>query len=476
MTLAQLLRILLARRWLIASITILSFAAVLGISLTLPKTYVATSLLVADAKGTDPVSGNAVPSQTIATFINTQIDIIKSRNVAYKVVDRYKLSTDPQMQAQFQSSTEGLGNIRDWLADKLLGNLEVEPSRNSNVFALTYAASDPGLAAELANAFADAYIQTTIELKLEPARRQSHWFDEQLVGLRQTLEGAQRKLAEFQRTNALVNSDSRLDVEAARLNGIMTELVAAQTAMSDAQTRRAQMNQALGKGRVEELPDILGNGLLQSMKADLARADAKLSEVAERYGRNHPQYISAAAEVTTLRERFNAEVGTARGSINQKAEIAEQRAVEMQKALDEQKNRILQLKRVNDERDVLSRDMESAQRTYEAASQRSNMVRLESELDQSSVAVLTPATQPILPAKPRVLLNSAAAMVIGGMLALGLALGLELRDRRVRSVEDISSAFGIPVLAELPKAPRLSKRQHARITRAYLAGPEGSAA
>jgi chain length determinant protein EpsF len=476
MTLSQLLRILWARRLLILSVVIVIFGAVLGISLVLPKTYVARTLLVADAKGIDPVSGAAMPSQRITTFINTQVDIISSRAVALKVVDKYKLAENPDLRTQFEASTGGVGSLREWIADNLSGKLEVEPSRNSNVFAINFTAPDPGYAAEFANAFADAYIQTSIELKMEPARRQALWFDEQLVGLRQTLEAAQRKLADFQRSNSLVTSDGRIDVESARLSGIMAELVATQAASSDAQTRKAQMTQALAKGRVEELPDILGNGLLQSMKADLARADAKLSQAAERYGRNHPQYISAQAEVSTLRERFNSEVETARGSINQKAEIAQQRVVETQRALDEQKRRILELKRANDEREVLSREVESAQRTYDAATQRSSTVRLESELDQSTVAVLTPAIQPIYPATPRVLLNCAASIVIGGMLALALALGLELRDRRVRAVEDITGALGIPVLAELPKQQRISRRAHARHTRAYLAQPKGSVA
>lgn len=476
MTLAQLLRIFWARRGQIAAVVVTIVAAVIAISVTMPKTYLARTLLVADAKGMDPVSGNAVPTQLITTFINTQVDIVKSRNVALKVVDRYKLFDVPELREQFQQSTEGLGSIREWLADRLLGNLEVEPSRNSNVFALVFAGEDPGFAAELANAFADAYIQTTIELKMDPAKRQARWFDEQLVGLRQALEAAQTRLADFQRSNELVTTPGQLDVESARLAGITTELVAAQAAMTDAQTRRNQMGQALAKGRAEELPDILGNGLLQSMKSELGRAEAKLSEVAERYGRNHPQYISAAAEVTTLRRRLDAEVTTARGSINQKTEIAEQRTAEMQRALDEQKQRIMTLRRANDEREVLSREMESAQRTWDAATQRSNTVRLESELDQGTVAVLTPAVRPLQPATPRVLLNTAAAFVIGSMLALAMALGLELRDRRLRDGEDISGALGLTLLAELPRVVKQSKRVQARSAAPYLAAPKGSAA
>jgi chain length determinant protein EpsF len=476
MTLAQLLRILWVRRVLIVAVTLVAFAVALTVSLLLPKTYLAKALLVADVQGTNPVSGDAMPTQTISTFINTQADVIRSRSVAMKVVDRYQLADSPEMQAQFQESTEGLGSIREWLADRLSSNLEVEPSRNSNVFAVIFASPDPGLAAELVNAFAEAYIQTTIELRMDPAKRQAHWFDEQLIGLRKNLEAAQSRLAEFQRSNSIVTTDGRLDVESARLTGIMTELVAAQTEASDAQTRRSQMNQALTEGRVNELPDILGNGLLQSMKADLARAESKLAEVAERYGRNHPQYISAAAEVSTYRERFNSEVVTARGSINQKTEIAEQRATEMQKALEEQKQRILELRQANDQREVLSREVDSAQRTYDAATQRSSAVRLESELDQGTVAVLTPAVRPLVPATPRVLLNSVAAIVIGGMLGLAIALGLELRDRRVRGADDISGALGIPLLAELPKLSKLSKRAQRQLAAPYLNRSQGSAA
>jgi chain length determinant protein EpsF len=458
MTLSQLLQILWARKALLLGVLLAVVLAALGISLALPKVYVAQVSFVADIKGTDPVSGSTVSAQPLPSYLGTQMDIITSHNVALKVVDKYKLVEIPEVRTQFQETTEGVGSIRDWLADNLLNNLAVTPSRDSNVFRLSFSAPDPDYAAELANAFADAYIETSIELKMDPAKRQSAWFDEQMIQLRKALESAQQRLSDFQKTNTLVSTDDRLDVETARLAGISNELVAAQAAMSDAQTRRAQMTQAFAKDRLEELPDILGNGLLQSMKADLTRAEGKLSEVAERYGRNHPQYISAAAEVETLKTRLAAELNTAKGSINQTAEIAKQRAAEMLRALNEQKQRILDLKRATDQRDVLTRDMESAQRTYEAAAQRASAVRLESQLDQSSVAILNPAVRPLIPDRPRVLINVVLSFVIGAMLGACVALGSELLDRRVRSVTDLAEASGVEVLAELPKPARRNKR------------------
>lgn len=457
MTLAQLLRVLRARRALILTVLASFFVLVTGISLLLPETYVARVTMVAETKDTDPVTGNALRSQLLTSYLNTQADIVMSRNVALKVVDRYRFADNVTLQKEFHERALAGGEMREWLADRLLGNLEVEMSRNSNIFRIAFSARDAGVAALVANAIAEAYIQTTIELKLDPARRQSRWFDEQLLGLRSSLEEKQQRLADFQRKNTLVTTDGRLDVETARLAGIAAEALSAQTAMSDAQGRRAQMKLALERGRTAELPDILGNSLLQSMKADLTRAESKLAEVAERYGSNHPHYVAAAAEVESLRQRLTREVATARGSIEQSTQIAEQRAAEMQAALEEQKHRILELRRANDEREVLSREVESAQLAYDSATQRASAVRLESQLDQSAVAVLVPATQPLTPAQPRILLNAIAAVFFGALFGVGLAVMAEWSDRRVRHGADITLATGIVLLAEFPPPARASR-------------------
>ena len=454
MTLSQFLQILRARRLLIAAFAIaLTLVGVL-VSVLLPNVYLAQVALVADVKDTDPMTGNVVHSQALTNYLNTQADIIASRAVAMKVVEKLHLADDRSMQAAFEERAQGAGSLREWIADRLSSKLEVELARSSNVFRITYAAPEAGDAALLANAFADAYIQTTIELKMDPARRQAGWFDEQVLGLRKKLEASQEKLSDFQRENTLVTTDGRLDIETARLAGMATELVAAQTEASDARTRRDQMKRALEAGRTEELPDVVKNGLVQSMKADLTRAEGKLAEAAERYGPNHPQYVAGSAEVNSLRRRMFAELQTARGSIEQTAQIADQRAAQMQAALEVQKRRILELKRASDERDVLSRDVESAQRTYDAATQRASAVRLESQLDQGTVAVLAAAMPPLDPARPRPLLNTVAALLFGLALGVGLAVAAEWRDRRVRTAADIPLATGILLLAEFPPPPR----------------------
>jgi uncharacterized protein involved in exopolysaccharide biosynthesis len=199
-----------------------------------------------------------------------------------------------------------------------------------------------------------------------------------------------------------------------------------------------------------QLPDILGNSLLQNMKAELARAEAKLAEVAERYDRNHPQYIAASAEINALRSKLWAEIGTARGAIEQSARLSERREGELQQALDQQKETILELQKQRDQQAVLYREVENAQRTYDAASQRSSQVRMESEFTQSNIAILNPAIPPMNPAKPRVMLNLILSIVAGGLLGAASALLMELRDRRVRDRHDLIGSIDAPLLGELP--------------------------
>src|SRR5262249_53263797 len=159
------------------------------------------------------------------------------------------------------------------------------------------------------------------------------------------------------------------------------QLLSAQATMYDRQNRLKQMNQALERGEVMELPDLLGNGLLQELKAQLVQAESNLAQLAERFGKRHPQYVSAAAQAAALREKLAAEIDIARGAISQSAQISVRQEGELRTAMAKQRDRILTLKHERDELDVLRHEVEDKQRAYDASLQRSSQVRLESQLD-----------------------------------------------------------------------------------------------
>jgi len=449
MNLKQLLAIFSARKIVFLATLGVVFGLTLALSLLLPKSYVADVSVVLDSKGTDPITGMIMPSQLAQGYMATQMDIIGSHSVALKVVDKLRLADVPSLRDKFREDTGGNGSPRDWIAEKLLQDLDIKPSRESSVIDILYEGRDPQYAADLANAFAQAYVQVGLELAADPARRQAKWFGEQTEGLRANVEAAQSRLAAFQRDHNFVTGEERSDVENASLAEISAQLVTAQANTADAMSKVKQMNDIANRGRLQELPDILGNPLLQNLKADLVRAEGKFAQISQRYDRNHPEYIGAAAELATLRGKLNSELNVARGSINQTAQLAQQREHELQQALDQQKARILALKQESDGFAVLSRGVENAQRAYDAALQRAAQVRLESRLDQSGVSILSPAIPPMRPAKPRVLLNSILSILVGCVLGASFALLAELRDRRLRTRADLMIELDVPVLAEL---------------------------
>jgi uncharacterized protein involved in exopolysaccharide biosynthesis len=133
------------------------------------------------------------------------------------------------------------------------------------------------------------------------------------------------------------------------------------------------------------------------------------------------------------------------------ATINRQREAELRVSLEAQRAKVLKLKAVRDEGSVLQRDVESAQRSYEAVLARLNQTSLESQTTQSNVNVLTEASAPTAPSSPKVMANTLFSLALGIALAIGAALALEMLDRRVRVIDDLDATLGLPVLGTMPK-------------------------
>jgi uncharacterized protein involved in exopolysaccharide biosynthesis len=202
----------------------------------------------------------------------------------------------------------------------------------------------------------------------------------------------------------------------------------------------------------ETLPDVLANSVVQDLKAKLALAETRLAEIGEKYDINHPIHQQAVAEAGSLKRKLAAETKTILHSLDTAVDIARMRENELRTALGAQKARVLELNKQRDELAVLTHEVEHARQSYTAALQRFNQTRLESEANQTNVAILNPAKPPLRPSRPKVLLNVAVAAFLGVVLAVSLALLLELLDRRVRSPEDLSITLGLPVLGVLTDA------------------------
>ena len=415
-------------------------------SLLWPKSYTAAASVVIDSSKPDPLAAVLYAGGMNPSVVATQIDVIQSDRVAFKVVRNLKLTENPQIREQWQDATKGEGSIEQWLGTVFQRALDVKPSRESNVVTVTYKAADPKFAAALANAFVQAYLETNIEMKVEPARLYSSFFDQRAKEARDVLEKAQSKLSEFQKEKGIIATDERLDVENARLTELSSQYVGLQSLASDSVSRQAA---ARGNG-ADRMQEVLNNPLIAGLKADQARLEAKLQELSSKLGDKNPQVIETRANLAELKTRIDSETVKVGSSLGIANNINQQRAGEIKAQLEAQRTKVLQMKAVRDDGAVLVRDVENAQRTYDQIMTRLNQSTMESLATQSNVSVLSQAVAPVEPTSPRLILNMAVAVFAGTLLAVALVIAMEMLDRRVRSADDVAQAVALPIIGVLP--------------------------
>lgn len=431
---------------------VVTVVAATAISLVLPKTYRATTSLLADAKDEQSLSNVLRPlvlPQERLNYMQTQIDVITSPKVALKVVRDLKLAENPAIRAAFEKEAGGRGSIEVWLSENLRNWLKVETSQSS-IIQVSYSSRDPEFSAAVANAFARAYLDTMLELRVEPTREAALWFDEQIKSLRANLEDAQAKLTDYHRRMGIVSADERFDVESIRLGELSTQLGRAQDQTFDWKTREQGARDALKQGAAPgQLPDIINNPFIQKLKSELLLGEAKLEELATQYGPNYPLYQRQRTENQALRQRLDAEMKKIVAALENSKRQSHQREEELRAAIAAQRARLLEDKVNRNELALLTRNVETAQRTYEAALQRSVVSQVDSRASQTNVTVLNPAVAPREPYRPRVALNIALSVVMGVMLGIGIVILSELLDRRVRLNRDLDLGLDAPLLVVL---------------------------
>ncbi|TMH52932.1 MAG: chain length determinant protein EpsF, partial [Betaproteobacteria bacterium] len=351
MNLHQFLTVLRARFKVVVLVLLATVAAIVAASLVLPKRYTATAAVVLDVRSPDPVSGTILHAMVMPGYMATQRDIISSDRVAQTAVRLLKLDERPGTKQQWLESTQGKGSLMAWLAGGLQKKLDVKPSRESNVIDISYSAGDPAFAAAVANAFAQAYIDASIELRTEPARQYARWFGEQDKGLRENLEKAQARLSEHQQKYGIVASDERLDSEAAKLNDLSAQLtvVQGQAAESRGKLRSGSASSSL--------PEVVQNPLIHTLKADVARQEAKLQELAGNLGKNHPQYQRMESELASLKQRLDAETRLITSGFGTATAVSKDKEAELAAAMAAQKQKLLGMRQARDELATLQRDV-----------------------------------------------------------------------------------------------------------------------
>ncbi len=312
----QILRILRAHYLVMIIVFFVVIAVGVTVSLLMPKRYTTTTTLVIDVKSPDPVLGQFLPLGQ--GFVATQSEIIRSDRVAQRVVRILRLDENPTLKRQWEEETrksggfmewvsgildspilepeaKPAGNLNVWVAELLQKGLQVTPAAGgSTIINISFHAGDPKFAALVANTFAQVYIDTNIELRVDPARQASRWFGEQGKSARESLEKAQKALSEFQQQKGIVIRDDQVDIEMSKLRDLSTQLTIMQNQTGDALSKQ--------RSGASTLPEVMQSGVVQTLRSSIAQREAKLQETAANLGRNHPQIQQMEAEIAGAEE------------------------------------------------------------------------------------------------------------------------------------------------------------------------------
>jgi succinoglycan biosynthesis transport protein ExoP len=447
MSLSQILAVLRARWLAMLAVFLLVVVSVFLLCMVLPKKYSASAAVMVDVKSPDPVAGMVLPAMMSTSYMTTQVDLLMSERVALKAMRGLGLHESPVLRQQWQAATKGAGSFDAWVSDYIRRGLEVKPSRESNILTVNYVGAEPNFSAALCNAFVQAFIAVTVEMRQEPAREYNTMFDGLADQLRGRLEKAQTRLSNFLREKELMATDERMDVENARLADLSAQYTQLQAGLIDMNARRSQ-----AVGRVDQTPDVLSNSVVSGLRADLARLESKLEESQARLGDNHPNIIELRANIATMRKRMTEEASRVNGSLNMMTSVSESRVSQLHRSLEEQRTKVLRLKGLRDEASVMTRDVENLQRAYDAVQGRATQARIESQTSQTNLSVVKTATPPTDASSPKTVLNMLMAIVGGTILAFLTALLLELADRRVRTVDDVLTDLKLPLVGVMLKS------------------------
>lgn len=441
MNLYQFLSVLRARRTMALTIFVATIALALAWVLLRPKNYTAHAPVLVDIRANDPLAQPNYQSIVPAAYMATQMDIVRSDRVAQKAVEMLGLEKDAEAREDWQKATGGRVPLKPWLAGNLTTGLEVKPARESNVINISYTAGNPAEAAKVANAFSQAYLDVALDIKTDPAKKYSTWFEEQLKFARDRLEQAQNALTAYQQRTGVISADG-VDMETQRLNELSSQLTLVQGQLTDVSNKR--------NAAAANVAETMASPLINNLKAEIARQEARIQEASANLGARHPQMVRMQDELASLQSRLRSETASIGSSINTAYEVGRARERELTTAVNAQRARVMQFNKFRDELNVLRRDLDAAQKAYEQVSERASQSKLQALSNQTNIQRLATAVEPLVPRGPTARMALALAAIAGLLLALAGTLLMELLNRRVRSVDDLSLATNLPILGTVP--------------------------
>lgn len=432
-----------------------------------PSRYTAQASLLIDTRKVQLFQQSIVGDPGIdAATVESQVEILKSENIALSVIKNLHLTEDPEFVGSkgglissivrgvanlFQSNTptpefeltrNAMRVFQDWLTVKRIGL--------TYVIQVGFTSLNPEKSARIANAVVDAYLVDTLEAKYQATKRASVWLQDRLHELRNQAADADRAVVEYKTKNNIVESAGQLMGEQ-QLGEINSQLVLTRAQVAEAKARLDRIEVVLKRGSTEgSVTDALRNDVIVRLRGQLLDLTKKESEWSARYGRDHLAVVNLRNEMAEIRRSISDELERIAQTYKSDYEIAKTRLESIQKSMNE----VVAQSQTTNQAQIALKDLESTAQSYRSLYDNFLQRYMESVQQQTfpitEARFITQATQPLTKSYPKTLLVIAISVLMGAACGAGAALIRELLDRVVRTTDQIESLLGVECITTLP--------------------------
>lgn len=501
-SLSETLRVLWRRRWLIAGFVTVALVATLVALHVVESRYTARTLLTIEGRESNVVDLEAVMVGLSgdAETLRSEVEVIRSRGLIQKLVDRLQLGLYPEFNEMLREqglvrgavgdgltwigkvtglSTDGFefaeagrtsdgDALRARVVDEVLIRLDVGIIRKSRVVAIDFTSADPAISAQAANALADLYIVEQLESKFEATERATNWLNDRVSSLREKVEASENAVELFRKDSGLLQSEGTT-ITSQQVSELNTQLVLARTARAEAEARLGQIERLVeSAGGVESVAEVFDSPLIQSLREQETELRRKTAELSTEYGELHPKMINARAEVLEHQEKIKLEVSKIIKGLANEVDIARARETTMESSLGSLKREVSSANSSEVQLRALEREANADRMLLETFLSRFKETSEQQDpgLQEADARVISRAAVPRKPSWPNkiaVLATVLLAALVGG---IGLVFVIEQLDQGFRSGQQIERATGVPSLGLVPMVGGLLRR--ARAPEAYV--------
>jgi capsular exopolysaccharide synthesis family protein len=479
--------------WRIAGLAIFLTLLVSLIVLSLTPLYTAKVSLLIEADQANVLSIEEVYGidSSRKEYFETQYEILRSRQIAQRVVERMQLQDNPffnkdvfeqnkgallgiiegtkkgvksalpflpQEPAIIPTEDELLAARKSFAATLLVESTSVSPVKNTQVVQVSIETPNARLSSDIANTVADIYIESYLDAKFEMTEKATTWLNNSLQGLRTKLVEAELKLSDFYEQEQLVDIDGVVGLASEELQQLSDQLLEAQVSLQRNQAIYEQVNrQGLSVNELASVPEVLNHPSIQSVKREEVIAQSKVSELREVYGPKHPVMIAANAELNSILNSMRLQIANLVSGITNEYRSTEAKVRALQRDVESAKSEFRKLSSLENTRRTLQRDVDINQQMYDSFFTRLKETDQLGGFESANARVLDAARPPIAPSKPQKALIIAAAFILSAGLGVFLALSLEALNSGIRSTDDVERKLSQRMLGLIPWQPHKKK-------------------